>query len=663
MPSKTHHSIFDEGKLIQGTTHDWLIVDDVTPPKAVPKKVAAKKVAKKKKPVVKELDSYTCPSCNVVHLEDSYYWSTGQHKQTCPQCDSPMCSCCSRWSTYASGSMCATCYEQLPNCESCGCDFPADWEFEHYCDNGDHYCCEDCYMNGNDGSCSAHSESEDNSSASHGTSDAPPWVYDNDDGPAVMWERPPDAIMQHWRHVWQIDRTISPMAAAADFYMLEAVVHNMDVGPVVDDELRLLAEMARRYRAGLVEYLDLVFREYTDMAIGGELRYHRAIGNEKVVRGNRSDAWVDWKYLRDQVGPRALKDAAFLFREMTDGGIGGEPWAVACDLLYMRVTNRITPEQWVDRVFTLVHNGGAFINKIAWGPNEAESGQELQLYIGPLHSATQRTFHMLRMFSSNKAGHIWDDWIVASNRNRQRFRISPWQREWQAPPGNIISNSDLGYGTTAITSMKAGKFTRAFRELPGWMWQAQPDVAKKLKKRFGDKWTESGDYKLGCMECAIAWQIELHQIKKSWDYPAVRYVESTSINRFLAKHGRWPTLGESLEFPAGTRTLRDKLKSTMGVNQQAKFDELFPVPAVYGPPEPIPDQQYKAVGFNTKGEEWPANTWVTDAPLEFAQPANHTLAYVQSTEADEHLAKIKKLLGNYESAIWADPEPENPEPF
>jgi hypothetical protein len=121
----------------------------------------------------------------------------------------------------------------------------------------------------------------------------------------------------------------------------------------------------------VVDRIDGIFREYMHLAIGGELRHHKNIRGV-ATSPNRREAWSVWKTIIDEYGVDALLSAAKLFRDFPSGSYGGEPWAVAAELLHAREvltlgpTEAVCKSMFVDRVFTLEHNTGCFLNKLQW---------------------------------------------------------------------------------------------------------------------------------------------------------------------------------------------------------------------------------------------------------------------------------------------------------
>jgi hypothetical protein len=214
-----------------------------------------------------------------------------------------------------------------------------------------------------------------------------------------------------WAKLWtKVEpHRIDPAQAAADYYLLFGLVHNsfvefeplilpskekfeeagkilgksaeeitkrrQEVFDVADKDPRTaltkLSKKADSLYHDLVEDLDGAFREYVHLACGGELRHHSAMGSS-LGKSYRRGAWVRWYYIYKDNGPDALLKMAELFEEFGGGSYGGPPWAAAARILYQREVGELGPDEFtnkqlfVDRVFTLEHNGGCFLNKLNW---------------------------------------------------------------------------------------------------------------------------------------------------------------------------------------------------------------------------------------------------------------------------------------------------------
>ena len=218
---------------------------------------------------------------------------------------------------------------------------------------------------------------------------------------------------REWKDVWGLKpEELDVVQAAADYYLLEAMSAGMvgttdGEGNLVLEKLdfsgngvsvkqsttfRIIMNEAQAALETLVTEWDPILQSYTHMACGGELRHHQAVGGS-VLNSDRDMAWNGWRDIYAAVGPDALVDAASLFREFSGGSFGGDPWANACETLHARVTGKIKPAMFLDRIFNAQHNGGVLLNKVNW-KGEAErytTGQytwsinELQSRVLPAH--------------------------------------------------------------------------------------------------------------------------------------------------------------------------------------------------------------------------------------------------------------------------------------
>lgn len=214
-----------------------------------------------------------------------------------------------------------------------------------------------------------------------------------------------------WENAWFGNNTVDPLQSAADYYILFGIINDSFIGGRVDslptDEeimaagqllglgnstvserliefsleraadpsslIEGLKAQSNDIFIDLVNKLDAVFKDYAHLAVGGEVRHHISIKkNEMYDYCSRRQAWSKWFYIFKEHGPEALTHMSKLFREIRGESIGGEAWAQASDILYMRETGQLGPDEFtnkqlfVDRVFTLEHNNGCFLNKLEW---------------------------------------------------------------------------------------------------------------------------------------------------------------------------------------------------------------------------------------------------------------------------------------------------------
>ena len=272
-----------------------------------------------------------------------------------------------------------------------------------------------------------------------------------------------------WAKVWpkvEPDR-IDPAQAAADYYLLFGLVHNSFVefeplvlptkekfeeagkilGKSAEDitkrhaeifevaekdprtELTKLSKKANGLYHDLVEDLDGCFREYVHLACGGELRHHSAMG-PSLGKGFRRGAWVRWFYIYQDNGPEALLKMADLFEEFGGGSYGGPPWANAARILYQREVGELGPDDFtnkqlfVDRCFTLEHNGGCFLNKLSWinkredrdAPYSYHFG-DMKSYVLEAHASNPVNIDMLYGYASKEIQDLVKEYLAIATSN------------------------------------------------------------------------------------------------------------------------------------------------------------------------------------------------------------------------------------------------------
>lgn len=199
---------------------------------------------------------------------------------------------------------------------------------------------------------------------------------------------------------------LDPMQSAADFYLLFGIVNDSFCKPTTrrtipsedivaaslllglsaqdfEERNALLKDShnARRLhqlkRDAETMFNDVVLRAddqfvpYVSLACGGEIRHHQSIGNISLSSDRRT-AWCQWPNIVEEYGTSAYTTMAMMFREFDSDGFGGEKWAVAAELIRDRLEGKLgttaflNKQMFVDRIFTLQHNGGCFLNKLSW---------------------------------------------------------------------------------------------------------------------------------------------------------------------------------------------------------------------------------------------------------------------------------------------------------
>lgn len=231
---------------------------------------------------------------------------------------------------------------------------------------------------------------------------------------------------------------VDPIQRAADFYLLSALTSgalNSQAGAdgsspqiAIQEVLKWHPELtgasidAQRQLNDLVDDTDRSFVDYIDMACGGELRHHPRVGG-KHLNSNRAKSWIAWKSLREIRGVEALMDAFWLFNDFTSGGYGGPLWAGAAQLLHSRLTNKITKTVFVDQAFSLVHNGGVFLNKQHW---KIGNGKDLEFLRRQLLPAQSRDdWQVMCDVASREVRELWREGWMDLNKARRKAGCRP----------------------------------------------------------------------------------------------------------------------------------------------------------------------------------------------------------------------------------------------
>lgn len=258
-----------------------------------------------------------------------------------------------------------------------------------------------------------------------------PWIHRGQTvklNPDAQWERA-------WPNIRSTER--DPVQWAADFYLYQALAsgglnaqcgctvpcdHSIRTMVAIEDPIAL--KEARHRLHVLTDEIDLVFREYIDMACGGEVRHHPSVGKEGVLHQSRTVAWAQWRDIRRVVGTQALLDMEALFLDYNDGGgggIAGPRWANAARLLHSRLTGKLTKELFVDQTFSLVHNGGVFLNKLGW-----KCGDQLTDMQGVVLPAQAKDdYDTILDYASPEAAALWAEGWREINYCRIRAGVRP----------------------------------------------------------------------------------------------------------------------------------------------------------------------------------------------------------------------------------------------
>jgi hypothetical protein len=365
---------------------------------------------------------------------------------------------------------CADCGQDPCNCcDICG-DNADDCECCHHCNHtyciccsscGSTYGCDECYNCGHQNcECECCPECENSPcvcssicSLDWGGSDLVPLGFLTDNN---LWK-------EEWPVLAEKANTSHPVTLAANFYLLEAMIAGVgldsalpktisydefaelfsaysstvnlkrlhaerDNKPVsVLHRIRFDAELAMK---GLVNnWYEPIF-EYMMMAIGGELRHHHAVQNTTPLSVGRRGCWAIYKRIVDHLGVNeAMAQAYDVFLDFTSDGYGGALWADGAKVVSQANQGILGPNEFMnrkmflDRVWTLEHNGGCFLNKIEW--NNAHGWHLMKVVLNAHGSHPFPHFGTLFEYASPKIAEIGKLYVAAVNVVREQENSEP----------------------------------------------------------------------------------------------------------------------------------------------------------------------------------------------------------------------------------------------
>jgi hypothetical protein len=361
---------------------------------------------------------------------------------------------------------CETCEDSGYSCSDCGC--PNCEGKEGYCE-----CCAECgetpeYCNCYCGECGELRDGCGCSDGFFGESVVAPWEQRGHN--VISF-----GATSNWSSVWPnlMPGDVDPVMEAANFYLLEALSNgiigdvkiidfdlevsesdlqdfkvedvdsfmekrNQYVNSLLENDplmkLSVEAKKAAEYLASRVEVLDKIFVEYFHVACAGEARHHRAIGNRILDGpGHRNRAWAGWRKVYEAVGNEAVKDLADLFDEFNSDSYGGPKWAEAAMVLYNRLENKLGPtdlinkKMFIDRVWTLEHNGGCFLNKLEWAilNSKKYSISEIKSQVLDIHASHEPSWKKLFILSDDETQKIALSYWNALNEYREINNLEP----------------------------------------------------------------------------------------------------------------------------------------------------------------------------------------------------------------------------------------------
>jgi hypothetical protein len=154
-------------------------------------------------------------------------------------------------------------------------------------------------------------------------------------------------------------------------------------------------------------------------------RYLETLGADVVSRPGRSRGWETWWSLsREDPAPWMLECAeSFSVREVWGKGpkwnYGGDTWASAANLCADYWAGNITPSTFVDRCWSLQHNGGSIFNKIYSQP-VMTTGKEALMHV--LEVQATGDYDSLVDFCTEYVQELWSKFKLATGQ-------SPWRKK------------------------------------------------------------------------------------------------------------------------------------------------------------------------------------------------------------------------------------------
>lgn len=234
-------------------------------------------------------------------------------------------------------------------------------------------------------------------------------------------------VIQSHSRLW---KRINPLEEMAKFYLLQFMLYEdpslSRVTSAFPEDLtawRAVKDLAQAELDKQCEDVAPLVALYADIAIGGELRHHPQVGSSAgVFSGGRETAWKDWLVYREQIGIRLIRDAAQMFRDkQMPHGYGDEAWAQVADVLFAYRSGEMPGWLFLDRVFTLQHNGGSLFNKAEWKGLEqlrvsGPTSLEMFKFVGAAHADESPMLDVLMVIAPRKVRALFGQWWVARNR-------------------------------------------------------------------------------------------------------------------------------------------------------------------------------------------------------------------------------------------------------
>lgn len=132
--------------------------------------------------------------------------------------------------------------------------------------------------------------------------------------------------------------------------------------------LRRVKRRAEKLQKKLVKKLKKAFISYGLYAFGTEMSYCHAL---PYCEEDYPSLLGGLFHIYEQMGPKYTFDQVQKCFDPSlfgwSGSFGGKAWYSAAHVYYLHATKKLTDKLFVDRVFSLQHNTGSFLNKVSWG--------------------------------------------------------------------------------------------------------------------------------------------------------------------------------------------------------------------------------------------------------------------------------------------------------
>lgn len=134
-------------------------------------------------------------------------------------------------------------------------------------------------------------------------------------------------------------------------------------------------------------------------------------------QNGRTTAWSEWRRHRERMGTALLDDAVKLFDNGTwNSGFGGENWGLVARILRDFYSGKLKPRIFIDRCWTMEHNGGCVFDK-AYSYNAID---RLRTVLAV--QANNRYDDLADRWASPIVGHMW--------RRQRRLRFMQHDPIW-----------------------------------------------------------------------------------------------------------------------------------------------------------------------------------------------------------------------------------------